>query len=144
MFKSSDSASFLVILFQLLQHYAFVVLLGDAFALFHQHFYCGSFTRDENCIQNILCTQITFGNYWASAAFSCPVFIAYLFDGLKIMDPSFITFDDIGTLLFVISYKHLKQLLGHFNPLSVLLTSQQIWTHLEKSFGLSNASSKIR
>ena len=48
-------------------------------------------------------------------------------DGLKIMDPSFITCDDIGKLLFVISWKHLKQLFGHFNPLSVLLISQQMW-----------------
>ena len=48
-------------------------------------------------------------------------------DGLKIMDPSFITCDDIGKLLFVISWKHLKQLFGHFNPFSVLLISQQMW-----------------
>ena len=36
--------------FQFLQYYVFVVLSGDAFALFHWHFYCDSFTREENCI----------------------------------------------------------------------------------------------
>ena len=50
-----------------------------------------------------------------------------LSDGLKIMDPIFITSDDIEKLLFVVSLKHLKQLFGHFNPLSVLLISQQMW-----------------
>ena len=53
--------------------------------------------------------------------------IAYLSDGLKIMDPGFITCDDIGKLLFVIFWKHLKQLFGHFNPLPLLLVSQQMW-----------------
>ena len=53
--------------------------------------------------------------------FSGPDFIANLSDGLKIMGPIFITSDDIGKLLFVISLKHLKQLFGHFNQLYVLL-----------------------
>ena len=44
-----------------------------------------------------------------------------------LIDSIFITFDDTGKLLFVISLKHLKQLFGHFNPLSVLLISQQMW-----------------
>ena len=57
MFKTSGRASFLIILFQFLQYYVFVVLSGDAFALFHWHFYCDSFTREEDCIQNLLCTQ---------------------------------------------------------------------------------------
>ena len=35
MFKTSGRASFLIILFQCLQYYVFVVLSGDAFALFH-------------------------------------------------------------------------------------------------------------
>ena len=96
------------------------------FALFHRHFYCDSFTREENCIPNIPCTQRPFDNCWASAMFSVPDFIAKLSDGLKIMDPSFITCDDIGKLLFVTSLKHLKQLFGHFDPLSVLLISQQM------------------
>ena len=34
MFKTSGRASFLIILFQFLQYYVFVVLSGDAFALF--------------------------------------------------------------------------------------------------------------
>ena len=38
MFKTSGMASFLIILFQFLQYYVFVVLSGDAFALFHWHF----------------------------------------------------------------------------------------------------------
>ena len=42
MFKTSGRASFLIILFQFLQYYVFVVLSGDAFALFHWHFYCDS------------------------------------------------------------------------------------------------------
>ena len=68
-----------------------------------------------------------FGNYWAFAVFSGPDLIANLSDGLKIMDPGFITCDDIGKLLFVIFWKHLKQLFGHFNPLPLLLVSQQMW-----------------
>ena len=67
------------------------------------------------------------GNYWAFAGFSCPEFITNLSDGLKIMDPNFITCGDIGKLLFVISWKHFKQLFDHFNSLSVLLISQQMW-----------------
>ena len=59
--------------------------------------------------------------------FSGRNFIANLSDRLKIIDPIFITCDEIGELLFVISLKHLKQLFGHFNPLSVLLISQQMW-----------------
>ena len=110
MFKTSGRASFLIILFQFLQYYVFVVLSGDAFALFHWHFYCDSFTSEEDCLQNLLCTKRTFGNYWAFAVFSGPDLIGNLSDGLKIMDPGFITCDDIGKLLFVIFWKHLKQL----------------------------------
>ena len=58
---------------------------------------------------------------------SGPDLIANLSDGLKIMNPDFITCDDIGKLLFVIFWKHLKQLFGHFNPLPLLLVSQQMW-----------------
>ena len=126
MFKTSGRASFLIILFQFLQYYIFVVLSCDAFALFHPHIYCDSFTR-EDCIQNLLGTQRTFGNYWAFAVFSGPDLIANLFDGLKIMDPGFITCDYIGKLLFVIFWKYLKQLFCHFNPLPLLLISQQMW-----------------
>ena len=127
MFKTSGRALFLIILFQFLQYYIFVALSGDAFALFHWHFYCNSFTREEDCIQNLLCTQRTFGNYRAFAVFSGPDLIANLSDGLKIMDPGFITCDNIGKLLFVIFWKHLKQFFGHFNPLPLLLVSQQIF-----------------
>ena len=59
--------------------------------------------------------------------FSGPDFIAILSDELKIIDPIFITCDDIGKLLFVTSLKHLKQFFGHLNPLSILLISEQIW-----------------
>ena len=59
--------------------------------------------------------------------FRGPDFIVNLSDGFKIMDPGFITCDDIGKLLFVLFWKHLKQLFGHFNPLPLLLISQQMW-----------------
>ena len=72
------------------------VLSSDVFALFHWHFYCDSITREKKCIPNLPCTQTPFGNYWASAMFSGPDFIANLSDGLKIMDLIFITSDDIG------------------------------------------------
>ena len=42
--------------FRLLQYYVFIVLSSDVFALFHWHFYCDSFTREENCIPNLTCT----------------------------------------------------------------------------------------
>ena len=103
------------------------MLYGDVFAIFQRHFYCDSFTREENCIPNLPCTQRPFGNYWASDMSRGPGFIAKLSDGLKIIDPILITCDDIGKLLFVTSLKHLKHLFGHFNPLSVLFISQQIW-----------------
>ena len=89
-------------------------------AIFHRHFYCDSFTREENCLPNLFCTQRPFGNYWASAMFSGPDFIAKLSDGLKIIDPIFITCDDISKLLFVTSLKKLKHIFGHFIPLSVV------------------------
>ena len=87
MFKTSGRASFLIILFQFLQYSVFVVFSCDAFALFHWHFYCHSFTREEDCTQNLLCTQRTFGNYWAFAVFRGPDLIANLSDRLKILDP---------------------------------------------------------
>ena len=124
MFKTSDRVLFLILLFQFVQYYIFAVLSGDAFSL---ALYCKSFTREEDCIQNLLCTQRTFGNYWVFAVFRGPDLIANLSDGLKIMDLGFITCDKIGKLLFVIFWKHLKQLYGHFNPLPLLLISQQMW-----------------
>ena len=68
------------------------------FTLFHRQFYCNSFTREENCIPNLPCTQRTFGNYWAFAVFSGPDLIANLSDVLKIIDTRFITCDNIGKL----------------------------------------------
>ena len=127
MFKTSDRASFLIIFFgfsstMFLQYFPVMF-----FALSHRHFCCASITREKNALPNLPCTQRPFGSYWASAMFSGPDFIANLSDRLKIMDPIFITSDDIGKLLFVTSLKHLKQLFGLFNPLSVLLISQQMW-----------------
>ena len=112
MFKTSDRVSFLIICFRILQYYVFVVLSDDVFAIFHRYFYCDSFTREENSIPDLPCTQRPFGNYWASAMFSSPDFIANLSDGLKIIKPIFITCDDIGKLLFATSKKHLKQFLA--------------------------------
>ena len=100
MFKTSGRASFLIILLQFFfQYYVFIVLSCDAFALFHRHFYCDSFTGEEDCIQNLLCTQRTFGNYWAFAVFLGPDLITNLSDGLKIINLGFITCDYIGKLL---------------------------------------------
>ena len=59
--------------------------------------------------------------------FSGPDFIENLSDGLKIIDTILITCDNIGKMITVTSLKHLKQLLGHINPLSILLISQQLW-----------------
>ena len=102
-FKTSGRASFLILLFQFLQYYVFVVLSGDGF---HRHFYCDSFTREEGCLQNFLCTQRTFNNYSAFAVFRGLDLIANLSDGLKIIDPGFISCDEIGKLLFVIFECH--------------------------------------
>ena len=127
MFKTSGRVSFLIIFFRLLQYYVFVILSGDVFASLKLHFYWESFTREVNYTPNRPCTQRPFGNYWASAMFSGPDFTANLSDGLKIRNPISITYDDIGKLLFATSLKHLKQLLSHFNPLSILLIRQQMW-----------------
>ena len=126
-------ASFLIIFFGFSSTLSLLYFPVMFFALFHQHFYFHFFAREENYIQNLLCTLRPFGNYLASAMFSGPDFIANHSDGLKIRDPIFITCDDIAKLLFVTSLKHLKQLFGHFNPLSVLLISQQMW-HLSNKY----------
>ena len=104
------------------------------FALFHRHFYCDSFTREENCIPNLPCTQRPFGNYWAFAVFSGPDLFANLSNMLKLIDTSFITCDDIGKLLFVTSLKHLKQLFGHFNHCLFCSSVYRCGTHLAKIF----------
>ena len=75
------------------------LLPGDAFS---PALLLRLFTREEDCIQNLLCTQRTFGNYWAFAVFRGPDIIANLSDGLKIIDTGFITCDEIGKQLFVI------------------------------------------
>ena len=134
MLKTSGRASFLIILFQFLQYYIFVVLSGDAFALFHRHFYFNSFAREEGCIQNLLCTQRTFGTYWVFAVFSGRDLIANLSDGLKIMDPGFITCDDIGKLLFVIFWKHLKHLLATLTRCLFCSSVNRCGTHLAEIF----------
>ena len=144
MFKTSGRASFLIILFQFLQYYVFVVFTGDAFALFHWHFYCDSFTREEDCIQNLLCTQRMFGNYWAFAVFSGQDLIANLSDGLKIMDPGFITCDDIRKLLFVIFWKHLKQLFGTLTRCLFFSSVNRCGTHLAEIFLTFKCFFKIR
>ena len=124
MFKTSDRASFLIIFFRLLQYCVFVVLSGDAFCPFPQALLLRLLHQRRK-----LHTKPTLHSktVWAFAVFSGPDFIANLSDMLKIIDTSFITCDDIGKLLIVTSLKHLKQLFGHFNPLSVLLIIQQMW-----------------
>ena len=144
MFKTSGRASFLIIIFQFLQYYVFVVLSGDAFALFHWHFYCDSFTREEDCIQNLLCTQRTFGNYWAFAVFSGPDLIANLSDGLKIMDPGFITCDDIGKLLFVIILKIWSSFLATLTRCLFCSSVNRCGTHLAEIFLTFKCFFKIR
>ena len=52
----------------------------------------------------------------------CSKWIAYFY-----LEPGFITCDDTGKLLFVRFWKNLKQLFGQFNPLPLLLVSQQMW-----------------
>ena len=93
MFKTSGMASFLIILFQFLQYYIFVVLSSDAFALFHWHFYCDPFTREENRMHSKAVWQLLL-------VFNGPDLHGNLSDWLKIMDPSFITCEDIDKLLF--------------------------------------------
>ena len=132
MFKTSGRTSFLIIFFRLLEFYVFVALSVDVFALFYRHFYCDSFTRDENCIPNLPCTQRPFGNYWAFAVFSGPDFIANLSDVLKIIDTSAIDCHDIRKLLFVTSLKQLKQLFCHFNSLLFCSSVNRCGTHLAK------------
>ena len=129
MFKTTGRAPFLIILFQFLQYFSLMLL-----PFFTGTFFCDSLTREEDCIQNLLCNQRTFGNYSAFAVFSGPDLIAYLSDRLKIMDPGFITCDDIGKLLFVIFWKCLKQLFGHFNQLPLLLISLQMWHPSSRNF----------
>ena len=93
-------------IFWLPQYYVFVVLSGHVFWPILPALLLRLHHMRKKCIQNLPCIERPFGNYWASAMFSGPDFIANLSDGLKIIDPIFITFDDIGKLLFVTSLKH--------------------------------------
>ena len=116
MFTTSDRASFLIIFFgfsSTMSLYCFTVM----FLPFSSALLLRLLTREENCIPNLPCTQRPFGNYWASAMFRGPDCLAKPSDGLKIIDPIFITCDDIGKT----SLKNLKHLFGHFNPLSVFV-----------------------
>ena len=144
MFKTSGRASFLMILFQFLQYYVFVVLSGDAYALFHRHLYCDSFTREEDCIQNLLCTQRTFGYYWAFAVISGPDLIANLSDGLKIIDTGFITCYVIGKLLFSIFWKHLSSFLATLTRCLFCSSVNRCGTHLAEIFLTFKCFFKIR
>ena len=65
--------------------------------------YLGVYIWQKSMLKIRLFTQKALGNYWAFAVLSGPDFIANLSDGLKIMDPSFITCDDIGKLIVAIS-----------------------------------------
>ena len=99
-------------------------------AIFHRHFNCDSFTREENCIPNLPCTQRPFGNYWASAMFRGPECIAKLSDGLKIIDPIFITCDDIGKLLFATSLKFWSIFLATLSRCLFCSSVNRCGTHL--------------
>ena len=85
MFKTSGRASFLIILFQFLQYYVFVVFPCDAFDLFNRHFYCDSFTREEDCIQKkpFLDSKNVWQLFGACCVFRGPDLVANLSDGLK-------------------------------------------------------------
>ena len=73
------------------------MLYGDVFLPFS----IGTFIVTPSPEKKIACTQRPFDNYWASTMFRGPDFIAKLSDGLNIIDPIFITCDDIGKLLFL-------------------------------------------
>ena len=103
MFKTSDRASFLIICFRLLQYYVFVYFLVMFLPFSPGTFIATPSPEKKNSMPNLPCTQRPFGNYWASAMFSGPDFIANLSDNLKIINPIFITCDDICKLLFVTS-----------------------------------------
>ena len=127
MYKTSDRASFLIILFRLLQYYVFVVLSRDVFYPFPPALLLRLLHQRRKFHTKPSLHSKTVWQLLGVCYVSCPDFIANLSDQLKILDPIFITCDDIGKLLFVTSLKHLKQLFGHFNPLPVLLISQQMW-----------------
>ena len=85
-----------------------------------------------------------FGNYWAYAMFNGPDFIAELSDGLKIIDPIFITCDEIGKLLFVTSLKHLKHLLATLTRCLFCSLVNRCGTHLATIFRTFKCFFKIK
>ena len=64
--------------------------------------------------------------------------------GLKIIDPIFITCDDIGKLLFVTSFKHLKNILATFSRCLFCSLVNRCGTHLAKIFWTFKCFFKIR
>ena len=127
MFKTSGRASFLIILFQFLQYYVFVVLSVMLLPFFTGTFIATPSPEKKTAYKTFFVLKECLAIIGHLLFFSGPDLIANLSDGLKIIDPGFITCDDTGKLLFVIFWKHLKQLFGHFNPLPLLLISQQMW-----------------
>ena len=85
-----------------------------------------------------------FGNYYAYAMFNGPDFIAKLSDGLKIIDPIFITCDEIGKLLFVTSLKHLKHLLATLTRCLFCSSVNRRSTQLAKIFRTFKCFFKIK
>ena len=66
--------------------------------------------------------------------FSGPGFIANLSGGLKTIDTIFISYIDIGKLLFVTSLKHLKSFLATLTHCLFCSSVNRCGTHLEKGF----------
>ena len=100
MFKTGGRASFLIILFQFLQYYVFVVLSGDAFAPFSLALLLRLLHQRRRLHTK---PSLYSKNVWqllGFAVFSGPDLIANLSYGLKIMDPGFITCDDIWQTAF--------------------------------------------
>ena len=130
-----NRASFLIIYARLLQDsdYVFVVLSSDGLPFITGTLIATLSPEKKISYQTFLALKDCLAIIGRLLLFSCPVFIANLFVGLKLMDPSFITCDVISKLLFVISLTHFKQRFGHFNPLSVLLFSQQMWHQSSKN-----------
>ena len=78
MFKTSGRASFLIILFQFLQYYVFVVLSGDAFA-----FFTGTFIATPSLEKKIAYkTFLYFRNDFFTRCRFWPTWFRCIFDGL--------------------------------------------------------------
>ena len=83
MFKTSDRTSFLIIFFWLLQYFVFVVLNSDVFLPFFIGTCIETPSPEKKIAYKTFLHSRPFGNYWASAMFRGPDFIAKLSDGLK-------------------------------------------------------------